>query len=144
MRVGDMLSRQNRVAIETSTNVDKGAHLDQSLHHTRHGLSEIAIPDGQFGVDALKRKVVHHIRSGICRGDQEDEIIRTILLDTARSKLRRLDHKGLGGSGGRVPGIQYIYLGLLSRSLHCSDFIIRDGISEIIVVDMPKVALANE
>ena len=87
---------------------------------------------------------MHHIRSGICRGDQEDEIIRTILLDTARSKIRRLDHNELGGSGGRPPGIQYIYLGLLSCGLHCSDFIIRDGISQIVIVDMPEVALANE
>jgi hypothetical protein len=64
-------------------NADQGAYFSESFHHTRQGLRKVAISDGQFGVDASKRKIVQRLRLGICRRHQEDEIIRAILLDTA-------------------------------------------------------------
>jgi hypothetical protein len=45
---------------------------------------------------------------------------------------------------GHLPGVQYINLDLFSSSPDCGDFIVRDGISEVIIGDLSNVALANE
>jgi len=66
-----------------STNTDNNTYLGESLHHVGHRAGKVTIPDSQFGVATPKQKVVHHIQSGICRSDQEDEIVQTFLLDTA-------------------------------------------------------------
>lgn len=76
----------------TPTNADIGAYLGESLHHAGQRAGKVAIPDGQFGVVASKRKVVHRIRPGIRRRDQEDEIGRAILLDAVWSVLCKPDY----------------------------------------------------
>jgi hypothetical protein len=66
---------------------DKGVYLGESFHHTRQRPGKVAISDGQSGTGTSKRKSMHHIRLGIRGRDQEDEIIRTILLDTEGSTI---------------------------------------------------------
>ena len=84
MLVGGIFSRLDHIN-ETQANTDKPrrAYLSKSFHHTRQRPSEVTISDDQFGIDAPKRKLVHRIQLGICRRDQEDEVIRAVLLDTA-------------------------------------------------------------
>ena len=50
----------------------------------------------------------------------------------------------VGKQVGGVPGVQYINLDLLSNSLDCGDFIVRDRISGIIIADLSDIALADE
>jgi hypothetical protein len=61
------------------------AYLSKSSHHTRQRSGKVTIPDGQFGIVAPVRKLVHHIRLGLRRRDQEDEISRAVLLDATSS-----------------------------------------------------------
>jgi hypothetical protein len=84
MLVGGIISRLDHVS-ETRADTDRlrRAYLSKSFHNTGQGPSKVTISDGQIGIDAPKRKLVHHIQLGICRRNQEDEVIRAVLLDTA-------------------------------------------------------------
>jgi len=84
MLVGSIFSRLDHID-ETQADTDRPrrAYLSESFHHTRQRPSKVTISDDQFGIDAPKQKLVHHIQLGICRRDQEDEVVRAVLLDTA-------------------------------------------------------------
>lgn len=44
----------------------------------------------------------------------------------------------------RVPGVENIYPDLLRGSLDCGDFIVRNGLPEVVVADLSLVAFADE
>jgi hypothetical protein len=88
MLVGGVFSRLDDIN-ETQADTDgpRRAYLSKSFHHTRQRLSKVTISDDQFGIDTPKRKLMHHIRLGIRRRNQEDEVIQAVLLDTARNAM---------------------------------------------------------
>jgi hypothetical protein len=84
MLVGGIFSGLDHIdKTQADTDRPRIAYLSKSFHHTRQRPSKVTISDGQFGIDARKRKLVHHIQLGLCRRNQEDEVIRAVLLDTA-------------------------------------------------------------
>lgn len=100
----------------TSTNIDNGAYLGESLHDSGHRAGKVAIPDGQFGVVTPERKVVHRIRPGIRRSDQEDELVRTVLLDTAWSVCYVKPDYDTGGRSGTAYRVFNISISIFSAA----------------------------
>lgn len=84
MLVGSIFSRLDHInEAQADTDRSKRVYLSKSFHHTRQRPSKVTISDGQFGIGAPKRKFVYHIHLGVSRRNQEDKVIRAVLLDTA-------------------------------------------------------------
>jgi hypothetical protein len=146
MLVGGIFSRLDHFN-ETQADTDRlrRAYLSKSFHRTRQRPSKVTISDDQFGIDAPKRKLVHHIQLGISRRNQEGEVVRAVLLDTARIEARcRLDRSMGKRMRTRVPSVENIYLDLLRGSLDRGDFIVRNGFPGVVIADLSLVAFANE
>jgi hypothetical protein len=45
---------------------------------------------------------------------------------------------------GYIPSIEYVYSYLLSSSLNCGNFIVRDGYTGVVIADLAKGTLADE